>query len=188
LLRIFCLCHLRIGAGAAFWLHDVGMRERDSTKPSLGKGMLDSVLGYHIAQARVTVQGMFLRHIGHPFNLRPVEYSLLMLLQANASLTPKQLSRTLALSSPNLTTLLDRMQERGLLERLRSQVDRRSQQIVLTSAGIALTNDLSTRTPSMESGLAKVLSPAERAMLMELLGKVAAYSVETADADLGECE
>ena len=74
---------------------------------------MESVVGYHIAKARVTTHALFLRHIGQPYALRPVEYSLLLLLQASKGLTPKQLSRSLALSGPNLTILLDRMQEHG---------------------------------------------------------------------------
>lgn len=141
----------------------------------MAKGVLSSVIGYHIATARVTTQGMFVRHIGEPFSLRPVDFSLLMLLQAHGQLTPKQLSRLLALSGSNLSMLLDRIQDRGLVERVRSAVDRRSQQILLTSAGQDLVHRLEARVPGMEVELDAVLSPAERAMLIELLQKVAAH-------------
>lgn len=136
------------------------------------------MIGYHIATARVTTHNLFIRHIGEPFGLRPVEYTLLMLIQANAGLAPKQLSRMLALSGPNLTILLDRVQERGLIERVRSQVDRRSQQVMLTAEGSALAVKLAARTPEMEAELQRSLSPAERAMLIELLTKVAAHSFD----------
>jgi DNA-binding MarR family transcriptional regulator len=91
------------------------------------------VLGYHVAQAAVTTVDMFERHIGQPFGLRKVEYSLLLLLLANGPLTPKRLGQALALSGPKLTLLLDRLQERSLLRRERSATDGRSQNIVLTS-------------------------------------------------------
>ena len=90
-------------------------------KNPVRQGVLDDVVGYHVARARVTTQAMFLRHVGQPLELRPVDYSLLMLLDANTRLTPKQLAQALALLAPNLTILLDRMQERGLIERIRSE-------------------------------------------------------------------
>jgi DNA-binding MarR family transcriptional regulator len=144
-------------------------------KPPLAQGMLDNVIGHHLACARVTTHVTFLQHIGQPLDLRPVEYSLLMLLSANPSLTPKQLAQSLALSAPNLTILLDRMQERGVLQRVRSEIDRRSQHVMLTETGHALADEIATKTPAMEAELDGCLSRAERAMLIELLDKVARH-------------
>jgi len=161
------------------------MKSSRNNQPSMAKGILSSVIGYHIATARVTTQELFVRHIGEPFSLRPVEFSLLMLLQAHGHLTPKQLSRLLALPGPNLSMLLDRIQDRGLVERVRSAVDRRSQQILLTSAGQELVHRLEARVPGMEVELDAVLSPAERAMLIELLQKVAAHGGSGRDTPAG---
>ncbi|NRF70692.1 winged helix-turn-helix transcriptional regulator [Aquincola sp. S2] len=139
----------------------------------LALGTLADVLGYHVAQASVTTVDMFERHIGERFGLRKVEFSILMLLQANGALTPKRLGQTLALTPPNLTLLLDRLQERGLLLRERSQVDRRSHNIVLTAAGLELAQQTAEAAQPMERELQSRLSSAERALLIELLRKVA---------------
>ncbi|WP_338414905.1 MarR family transcriptional regulator [uncultured Sphaerotilus sp.] len=144
-------------------------------KQGPAQGVLDSVVGHHLACARVTTHVTFLKHFGQPFDLRPVEYSLLMLLAANAQLTPKQLAQSLALSAPNLTILLDRMQERGVLQRVRSEVDRRSQHVMLTDSGRALADEIATKTPAMEGELDGCLSRAERALLIELLDKIARH-------------
>lgn len=144
-------------------------------KQGPAQGVLDNVVGHHLACARVTTHVTFIQHIGQPLDLRPVEYSLLMLLLANAQLTPKQLAQSLALSAPNLTILLDRMQVRGALQRVRSEVDRRSQHVMLTDAGRALAEQARTLTPPMEADLDGCLSRAERAMLIELLDKVARH-------------
>jgi DNA-binding MarR family transcriptional regulator len=149
-------------------------------KAALSEGLLSGVVGFHVARARVTTQALFQRHIGEPFGLRPVEYSLLMLLQANPALTPKQLAGALALSAPLLTGLLDRIEERALIERVRNTADRRSQLVRLTARGDRFVEDLARRTPEMESELGRSLSTAERAMLIELLDKVARPPVPTA--------
>ena len=92
----------------------------------LSLGRLADVVGYHIAQATVTTMGTFERHIGEPFGLRKVEYSLLLLVLANGGVSPKRLGQALALTAPNLTLLLDRLEGRGLLRRERSETDRRT--------------------------------------------------------------
>jgi DNA-binding MarR family transcriptional regulator len=146
-----------------------------ATKPAerLSLGVLSEVLGYHIAQAAVTTYGTFERHIGQPYGLRKVEYSLLMLLLANGPLSPKRLGQALALSAPNLTMLLDRLQARDLIRRERSATDGRSQNIVLTDAGRHLADETAAAAEPMEAELSDRLSRAERLMLIELLRKVA---------------
>lgn len=148
---------------------------RASRTDALQSGVLDDVIGYQIVQAQITTRGMYFRNVGEVLGLRPVEYSLLMLLHANHTVTPKQLAQTLELSAPNLTILLDKLEERGLLERVRSATDRRSQHVLLTDAGRDLANQALACTPPMEAELTECLSPAERAMLLELLRKVARF-------------
>ncbi len=140
---------------------------------ALSLGVLADVLGYHVAQAAVTTVDLFDRHIGQPFGLSKVEYSLLLMLLANGPLTPKRLGQALVLSGPKLTLLLDRLQQRGLLRRERSATDGRSQNIVLTDSGRQLTRAAGDAAGPMESELDQRLSRAERLMLIELLRKVA---------------
>jgi len=136
-------------------------------------GPLGDLLGFHIARASVTTFALFEQHVGQPFGLRKVEYSLLLLVLANGPLSPKRLARALALSAPNLTMLLDRLQQRGLLRRERSLVDRRSQNVVLTDEGQRIAQASAAEATPMERALDDRLSLAEHAMLIELLNKVA---------------
>lgn len=140
------------------------------------EGVLASNIGYYIAQAEVTTMRLFGRHIGEPLALRPVEYSLLMLLLANGELTPKQLTQALALPPPSLTMLVDRLHERGLVERVRSETDRRSQRVLLTAAGRQLAEAAGERSPEMNAALDRALTQGEQMMLTELLRKVARLS------------
>jgi DNA-binding MarR family transcriptional regulator len=140
------------------------------------EGVLATNIGYHIAQAEVTTMRLYYSHIGEPLALRPVEYSLLMLLLANDELTPKQLSQALALPAPSLTMLVDRLHERGLVDRMRSETDRRSQRVLLTPEGRRLAVQASERSPDMDAELDGVLSQGEQMMLTELLLKVARLS------------
>jgi len=138
----------------------------------LSLGALAELLGFHLARASVVTRELFERHVGAPFRLRKVEYSLLMLLLANGPLAPKRLLRVLALSAPNLSLLIDRLEARGLVRRERSTTDRRSQNIVLTDGGLALARRGADAAREMENELLERLSRAERLMLVELLRKV----------------
>lgn len=144
-----------------------------SAGQTLSLGALEEVLGFHLATATVTTMDTFERHIGTPLNLRKVEYSLLLLLLANGSLSPKRLGQALALSAPNLTLMLDRLQQRGLIRRERSESDRRSHNIVLTDEGLRIAEAGAQAAVPMERELDERLSRAERLMLIELLRKVA---------------
>jgi MarR family transcriptional regulator for hemolysin len=115
---------------------------------------------------------LFERFVGEPFGLRKVEFSLLLLVLTNRAIPPKQLARALAVTAPTLTLLLDRLQQRGLLRREPNPRDGRSQNVVLTEAGQRLAEDAAAASAPMESGLRERLSPAEQAMLIELLEKL----------------
>lgn len=161
------------------------MPDTKSKKPFVEPRAMESVIGYRIARAKVATQALFQRHIGKPYSLRPVEFTLLLMLQANKGLAPKQLCKALSLPAPHLTILLDRLQERGLIERVRSSVDRRSQQVLLTEPGTELAAELARHAPHMEDDLRGCLTTGERAMLIELLDKVASYADKLPEAEEG---
>jgi DNA-binding MarR family transcriptional regulator len=134
---------------------------------------LDHLLGYGLAQASIPVRQVFVRHVGEPMGLRPVEFTILVLLAANPGATARQLAQALSLAAPNITILLDRLAERGFLERVRSEADRRAQHIHLTPAGADLARRAHAVSKTMEHEVLRDLTEAERAMLLELLQKVA---------------
>jgi DNA-binding MarR family transcriptional regulator len=147
---------------------------------ALELGTLGDVLGFRITLANIATVALFERHVGRPFALRKAEYSLLMLLLANGATPAKRLAHTLRLSAPSLTMLIDRMQDKHWLKRERNPADRRSQVIELTADGLALSRRAQTASKTMEQSLQRHLSRAERAMLIELLTKVAAHRAASA--------
>ena len=56
---------------------------------------MQHLIGYRLTLAEVASRRVFQRHIGTPFKLRPVEFTILVLLLGNGSATPKQLAQTL---------------------------------------------------------------------------------------------
>ncbi|RDI03796.1 MarR family winged helix-turn-helix transcriptional regulator [Caldimonas thermodepolymerans] len=147
----------------------------DSVAHGLDQSSLSHVLGYHLAQADVPIKKVFFKCIGQPLQLRPVEFTILMLLNSNENVTQKQLSQALAVSAPNITILLDRLAERGLVTRVRSETDRRSQHVLLTRKGAILARKAHEVSLTMEHEVLRHLSDGERAILFELLQKVARH-------------
>ncbi|MDM0001128.1 MarR family transcriptional regulator [Variovorax sp. J22P240] len=131
------------------------------------------LLGYSLVQAAIPTTNLFLKNVGEPFDLRRAEYSLLVLVDANRDVGPKQLARALGVSMPYLTVTLDRLEARGLLGRSRSEVDRRSQHVRLTRKGADLVKRAEAVAMSMEKELLSHLTPGEGALLFELLQRVA---------------
>lgn len=138
----------------------------------LDQSRLTHLVGYAATRASVELKKAFTRHLG-PLRLKAVEFSILVLVASNERVNQKQLGQALEVSAPNMAITLDRMVERGWVERVRSTQDRRAQLIHLTPAGTALVQRAEKIAATMERDATQVLSEAERALLIELLQKVA---------------
>ena len=156
---------------------------RSDTTPAgrLDEARLHDVLGYQMAQAGIVTGAVFKAQVGQPFGLRPVEYTVLTLIVENPGGSLVRLARALAVTAPNITMWIDRLEARGLVRREQSTRDRRSQVLHATDEGIALARAATQRILDAErEALAAHLSAGERAILLELLHKVACARAERA--------
>lgn len=141
----------------------------------LDHGKMTKLLGYNLAQASIPTNSIFKNEIGSVFQVNKLEFTILMLLSSNDDVTSKRLSVALNIPAPNLTVILDRLETRELIVRVRSQTDRRVQRVRLTVSGCTTVEKMDELSEAMETQLLGHLTPAERAMLFELLRKVAAH-------------
>lgn len=170
---------MHAGAGAAQRLRGQGytgpMASASKPEPAahgIDQSCLAHLLGYQLSLADIPAKRVFFKHIGEPLGLRPVEFTILILVAFNPGATQKQLAQALAVSAPNITILIDRLADKGYVERVRSETDRRSQNIHLTAAGTRVARRAHEASMSMEHEMLRHLSDGERAMLLELLHKV----------------
>lgn len=133
---------------------------------------LQQVLGYQLAQATIVTNRIYAEQVGEPMKLRPVEYTLLTLIAENPGGSLARLARALAVTPPNITHLVDRLEERGLVARSYSEEDRRAQVLHTTAKGTELVRQATARIIAAEKELVP-LTPGEHALLVELLHKVA---------------
>ena len=103
----------------------------------LDASRLTHLVGYAASRARLRMRKVFAQHMA-PLDLKVIEFSILMLVVQNPRVNQKQLGHALDVSPPNMAVTLDRMVERGWVERVRSTADRRAQNIHLTHEGRVL--------------------------------------------------
>jgi DNA-binding MarR family transcriptional regulator len=139
----------------------------------LAEADLLPVVGYQLAQASVTTTRVFKRLVEKPLGLRRVEYTILMLISENPGCSAARLARALDVTAPNITTSIARLEERGWVEREQSATDGRSQHLHLSGEGEALTQEATRRLLAGEREALDRLTQGERAILVELLHKVA---------------
>jgi DNA-binding MarR family transcriptional regulator len=140
---------------------------------ALNEAAIGGIAGYRLAQAAVVTSAVFQRHIGQPQNLRPVEFAVLALASANPGAGAAQLARALAMSKPHMTLCLGRLEARRLVRRQISHSDGRVIEVHASAAGNRLVADGLQRLQAAEREALSALSPAELAMLLELLAKAA---------------
>lgn len=75
------------------------------------------------------------RTLARTAGLTPVQVRVLQIILTHDGVTPKEISRQLGVSAATVSTLLDRLAAKSMIERQRSDVDRRQTNIVLTDAG-----------------------------------------------------
>lgn len=131
------------------------------------------LLGYNLAQASVPTLRIFDAHIGKPLRVTQVEFSILVLIHGNPDATSKQLCQALATAPARMSLLLDRLNGRGLIARVQSEMDKRVQHLRLSRSGEALVQKSLAIASTMETDLLRNLSKGERTVLMELLWKIA---------------
>lgn len=78
---------------------------------------LQTLLGYNARRAALTIIEGFLERMAE-FGLRPVDFSVMSVIQHNPGVTSRQLCAALNLLPPNLVGLIQSLEARGLIHRL----------------------------------------------------------------------
>jgi DNA-binding MarR family transcriptional regulator len=156
-----------------FMIRDEGPPSELTPEGGLGEGGIHGLLGYQLAQAAIVTTEVFVRVVGKPLDLRPVEFTILQLVHENAPVTATKVAKALAVTAPGVTIWLDRLEQRGLLKRERDKTDRRTQNLRVTRKGDELVTAALGRLLQADRETLRHLSEGERHILLELLHKVA---------------
>ncbi|HTK08712.1 MAG TPA: MarR family transcriptional regulator [Ktedonobacteraceae bacterium] len=103
---------------------------------------LDSQLCFALYAATRAMTNAY-RELLASLGLTYPQYLVMLVLWENGTSTVKDLGKMLSLDSGTLSPLLKRLENAGLVERIRSNVDERSVEVHLTVTGLALKNQAS---------------------------------------------
>jgi DNA-binding MarR family transcriptional regulator len=123
-----------------------------------------------LAQLTFAVQSALAR-IAAAHDLSVIQARLLGIIRDRTP-TINELARFLQLDKSSVTGLVDRAEDRGLVRRVPSAVDRRSVQVAITTAGRALIDQGAGDFEAELAGLVTGLSQARQAQLSALASQV----------------
>lgn len=145
---------------------------RDAPAGPPDEARLSDVLGYQLAQAAIVTSGVFDPAVRQAHDLRPVEYTILMLIKENPDISPARLAAWLGVARPNISLFVDKLEGRGLARRERNANDGRSQHLRVTAQGAALAARATRALIDGERAACASLTVVEQLMLAELLHKL----------------
>jgi DNA-binding MarR family transcriptional regulator len=143
-------------------------RQQTDNRKSLDIGVLNEHLGYFIRRLQVWVFQDFIRTLA-PVDIRPAQYSVLVVIAANPGLSQSDLADRLGIERARLVRVLDKLERRGLTQRLASPTDRRSHALRLTREGQKLLKRATMLAAAHEAKLIEKLGPEQRKSMLELL-------------------
>lgn len=129
---------------------------------------LDGLLGYRLRRA----QGAMHRHYmaaAEDLALTQKQTATLWLVNGNAGVSQVALATALGMDRATMMSIIDRLEERGLVIRKRSSEDRRRQELYLTPAGQTILRKVKARIAKHEERFKSLFTPAELAALLEAL-------------------
>jgi len=138
---------------------------------ALPDNWLDTLVGYALRRAQMKV---FQHLVGNlvEHDLRPAQFTAMVIIDNEPGLMQADLARQLAIEPPQLVPLLNKLESRGLAQRVRGVQDKRAYGVFLTKAGIALLGKLKAIAVASDEAATAALDEDERAQLLRLLHKV----------------
>ena len=135
-------------------------------------GLLDRHQLYlYVRTAQLVMFEDFLRE-APVLGLTPGQFAIMLLVEHNPGLTQQSLSDGIRIEKSTLVVRLHRLEERGLLRRVRSNNDRRSNVLEVTAEGKKALRSMVSFVRQHEDRLLAELKASERQQLLKLLGKV----------------
>jgi len=114
------------------------------------------------------------RKIFNEFDLTEQQWRVLRVLWDEEALTFNRLAALTLIPSPSLVGIVDRMERAELVTRQRSQADRRKVNVVLTSQGVALEDEIMPRVASAYAELKQSVDPQTWEQVVRGLNAIAA--------------
>jgi DNA-binding MarR family transcriptional regulator len=146
-------------------------RELKQTKP-FGSPEQEVLLGLQIAAARIIEP--WAAYLKATAQLTTSQYNVLRILRGShpTRVTCTEIVERMVARDPDVTRLLDRLAERGLVDRMRSRSDRRVVQVGITAKGLDLLGGLDEPVERLPKVMLGHLGASQLRQLRTLLERV----------------
>lgn len=135
-----------------------------SAKPEDGTmlrtGATTDIVGYRLRRAQLSVFQRFIAAF-ESLNLRPAEYSVLVLIDDNPGRKQTEIAQVLGIKRANFVALINGLDRRGLTERRAANGDRRANALHLTEEGARFLAKARTVQAAFEADCVERLGGAE---------------------------
>jgi|SRR5688572_24929134 len=131
---------------------------------------LDGLLGYRLRRAQGAMHRDYMASVAG-LELTQKQTATLWLISSNPGAAQVSVAAALGMDRATMMSVVDRMEDRGLVIRKRSTVDRRRQELYLTPAGQTLLRKVRARIAAHEARIKALFRPEELAALLAALQK-----------------
>lgn len=121
-----------------------------------------------LAKAYQRAHGLFKKKLS-AFEITPVQHLILEILQKGGTLSSSEITERAVMDGATLSGVLDRMVESGLITRGENRMDRRSNNISLTTKGEGLWEILSEQRKEINDEVTMSFSSEEQRLLKRML-------------------
>lgn len=141
-------------------------------QPAIDFSMMEDAVGYRLRRAQLAVFQQFNEAFAAK-DLRPTDFAVLLLLSCNQGLKQSEVAEALGIQRANFVAIVDGLEEKGLVERRKSEKDRRVQALYMTRAGSDYLKELMPIWAEHEERLiARLGGTRERDQLIHLLKRL----------------
>jgi DNA-binding MarR family transcriptional regulator len=141
---------------------------RDVIDDEIGLDALAGHAGYAVRRFQIWIFQDFIRTLG-AVDIRPTQYSVMTVIGANPGLSQMAVAKRLGIERARLVHLLDSLEHRDLLSRIRSATDRRSHALHLTARGKTALAQFKRLAAEHERHVAEKIGKANREKLLQIL-------------------
>jgi MarR family transcriptional regulator, organic hydroperoxide resistance regulator len=138
--------------------------------PELMFEELDGLLGYRLRRAQGAMHRDYMATVAG-LELTQKQTATLWLIDANPGVAQVSVAAALGMDRATMMSITDRLEERGLVIRKRSTVDRRRQELYLTPAGISTLRKVKARIGEHEARVKALFKTGELTALLAALQK-----------------
>lgn len=160
------------------------MSDAPKAGSAIGDYQLSESVGYLMSRVRSTMWNMVTQHTTAELGITSTQASIVFMLAAGRALTAADLAREYGIDASAVTRLIDRLEKRGLLSRVRSEEDRRVVRLALTPEGYALAQKIPAIFTRVLDKLLGGFTPEEVGFLKSMLRRILVNSCDPACASL----